>query len=381
MDAGDRPRAVPVLAAALALVALVLLAASGSASDGSTVRAAADGCVDRTAKATPPPRLPPRPTRPKRDRGDVKEVGGLESCPDGQVPAIVPAERTVAHGNPLIGPVEGDVKEFFGRKQGKRIHRAQRRFRKVYPRKGGRPPRGIARPAQAPACAGIAYYGACYYYGSAGFARPARGGGTTMGIHSPAFVGSGHTLDEIAVQGGTNGGNIVELGWNVSTSQYPNARPHLFVFHWIGWGPTCYDACGWHQYSSTYAPGADIGALTGREVYVGWVYFQGNWWAWFDNQWLGYFPGSLWSSGYSSNSLVQWFGEVATNNGVPPQTDMGSGIFPLSPQAARNATLCDVDPAVWVCFYRDQQAVAATAPAYYKSIRSGVGQVRYGGPG
>ena len=44
--------------------------------------------------------------------------------------------------------------------------------------------------------------------------------------------------------------------------------------------------------------------------YMGWVFFQGNWWAWYDNQWIGYFPGTLWEKGYSKSSLVQWFGEV-----------------------------------------------------------------------
>jgi hypothetical protein len=116
-------------------------------------------------------------------------------------------------------------------------------------------------------------FGSCYYYGSAAYRRTARGGGTTMAVAKPAYNGSGgagHSLDEIAVQGGVSDGNIVELGWNVSTAQYANSNPHLFVFHWIGWAPTCYDTCAWHQYNSTYAPGLDLSALVGHEVYVGW---------------------------------------------------------------------------------------------------------------
>jgi neprosin-like protein len=370
------------VASLLAVLALTCVPVFGSASNGTAQPA--EGCVERTAEATPPPRLPPRPTRVKRNRGQAKEVGALESCPEGQVPVIVPAERNVPKGNPLIGNVKGSAEEFFGSPEAERkIRKAQRRFRRVYPKNGGNPPPDIARPAQA-TCAGIAYFSSCYYYGSSAFARPARGGGMTMQVHHPAYDGSGgagHTLDEISVQGGAAGGNIVELGWNISTSQYSNANPHLFVFHWIGWNPTCYDVCGWQQYSPTYAPGMDINALVGSEVYVGWVYYQGNWWAWFNNQWLGYFPGSRWSGNYTSNAMSQWFGEVSTANGVPPHTDMGSGTFPLSTQAARNATLCDVDPSVWVCFYRDQQATSATAISYYRSIRSGFGQVRYGGPG
>jgi hypothetical protein len=368
-----------------ALSAITVAAAQGP----STSSHVAAGCVMRTATAKPPPRLPPPPTTPKRKKAQVRRVGGLTSCPAGQVPVVVPAKRNVPKGNPLFGPVSGSARLFFGspKRAGKLIFKHLRPFRKVYSSGGGTPPRQFARVPQSksgPGCDGVMWFGSCFYYGSAAYGRVARGGGTTTAIAKPTYDGSGgagHSLDEIAVQGGTSTGNIVELGWNVSTNQYANANPHLFVFHWIGGTPTCYDTCAWHQYSSTYAPGGDLGALVGRETYVGWVYYQGNWWSWFDNQWLGYFPGSEWPAGYTSNTLTQWFGEVASANGVPPHTDMGSGIFPSAATSARNATLCDVDPAVWVCFYRDQQAVAATIPTYYKSVRSGFGEVRYGGPG
>ena len=47
---------------------------------------------------------------------------------------------------------------------------------------------------------------------------------------------------------------------------------------------------GWQQYSNTYYPGQNIGSLVGREIYIGYVFWKGNWWASFDNQWIGYFP-------------------------------------------------------------------------------------------
>ena len=356
------------------LLVLLCLTAWATASRGASGTAAAAPCIKRTATAKPPPRLPPSPAKPKRGKERVETVPSERVCPRGQVPAPRRARRPTAKGNPLIGPVRGSSQLFFGsrRTAGSRVRKAVRSFRRAYASQGG------------PACNGVAYFGSCYYYGSAGFTRAADGGGVTMGIHRPAYDGSGgpgHSLDEISVQGGTSNGNIIELGWTVSTSEYPNAHPHLFVFHWIGWNPTCYNGCGWRQYSSTYAPGGDIDGLVGQEVYAGWVYYQGNWWAWFNNQWLGYFPGTEWPSGYTRNALIQWFGEVATANGTPPHTDMGNGIFPPDPAAARNATLCDVDSGAWACFYRDQQTTLETFPAYYKSARSGFGQVRYGGPG
>jgi hypothetical protein len=143
----------------------------------------------------------------------------------------------------------------------------------------------------------------------------------TFLVERPSAAGAlGHSLSEISLQGGAGNGNIVELGWIADTVAYPDGQPHLFVFHWLNWSPTCYNACNWQQYSSTYFPGMSIGALVGRSVYIGYVYYEGNWWAWFDNQWLGSFPGSEWGGAYSKASLIQWFGEVGIGSAfaTPP---------------------------------------------------------------
>src|SRR5438552_12366679 len=196
----------------------------------------------------------------------------------------------------------------------------------------------------------------------------------SVSVERPQYVSTsetiGHAFNEIAVQGGRDNGNIVELGWNVSTEQNGDADPHLFVYHWINARQTCYDGCGWQQYSGTYFPGMNLNQIVGRQVYVGYVVFQGNWWAWFDNQWLGYFPGSEWSDNFTRSELIQWFGEVSSSNGVPPRTDMGNGRLPANPAAATMATLCDVDAAAWVCWYRDMQVLGSTVPAYYDISRT-----------
>ena len=167
------------------------------------------------------------------------------------------------------------------------IRKNLRPFQKVYYIPPGPDEKRHESPADPPDCNGIFYYGACYYYGPASYARTADGGGMTVRIERPAFHGDGHSLNELSVQGGEDHGNIIELGWNVSSSQYHDSDPHLFVYHWINWAGTCYDTCGWHQYSPTYFPGMNLAALTGHAVYNGYVHFEGNWWAWFDNQWLG----------------------------------------------------------------------------------------------
>jgi hypothetical protein len=204
-------------------------------------------------------------------------------------------------------------------------------------------------------------------------------------IDRPRYVntgGRGHTLSEIAVQAGPNNGNIVELGWTVSTDDYGDADPHIFVFHWIAGEKTCYDSCGWVQVSNTHYPGENVAALIGRDIYVGYIFRDGSWWAWFDDEWLGYFPASLWKTVFSTSELVQWFGEVATFNGVPPQSQMGRGILPAQPTAAHMHELCDVDVAAWACRVRNEQQLSKpAAPKFYGVLQAGYGDVRYGGPG
>lgn len=343
-------------------------------------------CVDRTATASPPSQEPPKLV--VEEGGSEKELEGPvftePLCPDGQVPRGRAAAPNVAKGNPLIGPFDATAEAFFDSPEetSKQIREALRSDEEVHPFtfEGGEH-EGLPDP---PGCNGIANFGSCFYYGSASYRRDADGGGMTMTVERPAYDGSGgpgHSLDEIAIQGGAGDGDIVELGWNVSTSQYTDANPHLFVFHWIGWAPTCYDTCGWKQYSPTYFPGMDLSQLVGREVYIGYVQYQGNWWAWFDNQWLGYIEGAAWGGAYTRNRLTQWFGEVATANGIPPNTDMGNGAFPAAAGAARNRTLCDVNATDWVCWIRDRQRWGATFPAYYDIDRTGFGATRYGGDG
>jgi len=116
----------------------------------------------------------------------------------------------------------------------------------------------------------------------------------TMSVNRPVYDdsgGAGHSLDEIAVQGGPKNGNIVELGWLVSTDQNGDADPHIFVFHWKNWQGTCYNGCGWQQYSNTYYPGQNIGSLVG-------LFVAGGDAAWGDYQ---HYPWTIgWGSSYQT---------------------------------------------------------------------------------
>jgi hypothetical protein len=381
---------------------------SGYAAENPGVESAADPvsqntaasavkCVDRPKHIKSPPKeLAPKP----RPRGEkeysstqappaVSSLGIKALCPQGKVPVTKVFPVKVEKGNPLIGPDPNrEILKLQGAERAEFLRRHVRSFEEVY--KQAEPVREQVinsppgPPSEAPACDGVPSFGSCYYYGSAAFSTVADGGGMTNSIEKPQYINSGgvgHSLDELAVQGGDNNGNIVEIGWLVSNEQYGNANPHLFVFHWKNWEPTCYDTCGWVQWSNVYHPGMDLGALLGKKVYIGYVFYQGNWWAWFDNQWMGYFPGSEWEEKYTKTSLIQWFGEVSSANGIPPKTDMGNGDLPSIKAAASMATLCDVDARAWVCWYRDQQSLSRTIAKYYDITRVGFGATSYGGPG
>ena len=380
-----RPSRAPIVTGALVatlLGACTNPAVTGDSGGDSSVEGIGQAlqvrCVENPKIDKPPFDLMPE----LRGEGRIpyKPIALKPVCPDGQVPLVEPRRPAVDRRNPLIAAdrmLGRDPElEYIDRPEVKALIPLER---VIKPQQ-----REPLPPDPAGECDGVDSFGSCYYYANAAYSRVADGGGMITTVASPAYFSTGtggHTLNEIAVQGGPSNGHIVELGWNLSTDQYGDAHPHLFVFHWNDWNPTCYDGCGWVQYSATYYPGQDLNGIVGRDVYIGYVQYAGNWWAWFDNQWLGYFPGGEWPSGYTQNALIQWFGEVASHNGIPPVTDMGNGQFPSGASPARMSALCDVDAAAWVCWYRDQQGTSATVPKYYDIARTGFGRVAYGGDG
>ena len=203
------------------------------------------------------------------------------------------------------------------------------------------------------------------------------GGGVVTKVENPAISSSGgtHSLFEISVQGGEGNGNIVEIGW---TKEVGDSSPRLFIFHWVGWTPACYNGCGWVQWNPSIVPGMTVNS--GSESYMGWVYYRGNWWAWYANQWVGYFPGSMWDGAYAKASLVQWFGEVYEFDPTP-ETDMGNGRLPTNAAAARFWYPCTVDAAAWVCWINSTPSLTTPSTPWYNIQNVGGSAHRYGGPG
>jgi Neprosin len=350
--------AVTTCAATLAAVGLAVLAPSPVAASASMPASvsAASAPVGSKVACTKRPAVQPPPLgvlkaipadgyvgRPK----PVPAPAPKPVCPLGEVPVVGNLYRGLPHGNP---------------DQARRIRKAAQ---------------GLTEQP----CDGTAIDGGCYYWASASDIRPDQGGGVTMTIENPSVAAddtSGHSLEEMSVQAGTNYDNIVEIGSTVLTG---DTYPQLFVFHWINGNQTCYDGCGFQPYSNTYYPGMDLASMVGQQVYNGYVFYKGDWWAWFNDQWLGYFPGSIWDGQFQASQQVQWFGEVEDNVSVPPFTQMGDGLFASSLAAAPMSTLCDVNAAAWVCFYYNQQTLYESDTKFYTIADTGFGAIRLGGPG
>jgi len=290
-------------------------------------------CKDRPKDVAEPPDRSPAPVKDYRGKEasspSAGEIAGKPPCPDGQVP--FPVERYAPKGNPFFSGTAVDVP-----------------------------------------------YNYADSWASAGGSIPLfDGAGVVTNVENPAVssLSGTHSLFEVSVQGGEGNGNIVEIGWIVNAG---DSGPHLFVFHWINWAQTCYNGCGWVQWSTTIYPGMSL--TPGSQTYMGYVFYKGSWWGWYADQWVGYFPGSIWPSGFSKASLTQWFGEVYETDPTPA-TDMGDGHRANEDAAARFWYPCDVNAAQWVCWINPTPSTQQPEAPWYTILNVGGSTLRYGGPG
>ena len=172
-------------------------------------------------------------------------------------------------------------------------------------------------------------------------------GGSGVFSAYKAFVNNGgdfSLLQTAVVSSSTSKGEqTVEAGW----INYPNqvSAPHLFTYYTTdgytgngnnvgGWNR---EVRGWVQYSSTIFPGTyftPLSTIDGPqyEITIEYEYYAGNWWLSVQNQWIGYYPGSLFAIS-GQNTLAQYsntiffYGEVYQSEGALTTTDMGSGEF------------------------------------------------------
>ncbi|MET3427588.1 hypothetical protein BJ973_006800 [Actinoplanes tereljensis] len=139
-----------------------------------------------------------------------------------------------------------------------------------------------------------------------------------------------HSLAEIALQS-ADSDQVVEVGWTVDPlTNKGSYDPHFFVYHWVNGEETCYNGCGWVQFSKNLKPGDTL--AYGAAKKFGIQYSNGSWWVAFDSEWIGYFPESLWNekgTSFSQSGLIQLFGEIAVLDKDNTCTLMGNGNNPV----------------------------------------------------
>lgn len=184
-----------------------------------------------------------------------------------------------------------------------------------------------------------------------------------------------HSLAEMSVES-EDGTQIVEVGWTVDRRVNGDSLPHLFVFHWVDGKAGCYNGCGWQQVSYTRYPGMVV-TLTREPQEVRFLYFNAGWWVWYQSEWIGFFPGALWTVDFSTAGLVQWFGEVAGE--AQPKSQMGDGLLPSQVDAAFMVNL-EVEDASGVSQAASVSPNVVTDPQVYQ-LNLTDGGFSLGGPG
>lgn len=274
---------VPLL---MLLIVSAALTIGNSPARGAVTADAAENLEELGIKAcVPRPSTPPPPAIRVDNPANVSTVAaGDRPCPEGFVPQ--PIERWTPKGRPGQGSPP--------------VQRAS-----------------SAAPPSTTTAAAYYYAGAFQYVNSPGSSA-------FYTQHVPWLMpADSHSLAEMAVQS-TDRRQIVEVGWIIDRAGYGDENLHLFVYHWVNGVETCYNGCGWVQSSATRFPGMKLTYDGTASQYM--INFRdGNWWIGYQGEWIGFFPGSLWSGTYTAGGLIQWFGELAADPAtVPPLSSIGN---------------------------------------------------------
>ena len=234
--------------------------------------------------------------------------------------------------------------------------------------------RAPAAVAPAPTASGPSDTTVNYLYNVGSQTAETDGFYTNVTIGKPALDDADyHTLAELAVQS-ADGKQIVEVGWNVDRVVNGDDDPHLFVYHWVNRETSCYNGCGFQQYSSTIKPGDTL--ASGVTKKFGIQYSNGAWWSAFNSEWVGYFPETLWTDkgvSFNRSGMIQVFGEVAATS-TDPCTDMGNGLSSANTSAALLGSVSYLNGPTVALTIRSTTDVYSVAALSARTFR-------YGGPG
>ncbi len=179
---------------------------------------------------------------------------------------------------------------------------------------------------------------------------------------------------EMSIVSGANY-HLVEVGLR----KFWDAFPRLMISQWA-YG-TFNDAAGFVQVHGTYAPGMPLTSYYGLAVQHYVRYDAGNWWIWFNDGWVGYFPGAIWAGTFTSGNMAHFYGEVfSAANRIPPRTDMGNGLFSASAGAAYMQDIC-MHSFDSICYPVTGASAYVSGASYYSLYYPGAAYMRFGGNG
>jgi Neprosin len=340
-------------------------------------------CHPRQADiASPPPFAPPAP-----GTAAGADVAPPPLCPPGEVP--ISRTRDAAKGPPPGLALSAAAKATYRKRYGVRAAAAALR------RSGRARSRRRARAAME------GQFGFFYGYG-AGSARFPWQEGTnawfgTQTNETPlidhADLGA-HSLSQLWGIDDTPGPTLysdVEEGWNIDYNLYRDYHAHLFTFMFDYGNPGCYNVdtvfCGpgqrgyFVQSSTSAFPGMLVQSSDGSVHTYGVQQVSGNWWVYYDGQWLGYYPPSSYPSYHNSGFLrVDAGGEVESRTSSAACSDMGNGRFPSTHASAHWGS-------VWRQFngtatdYVHLSPTDADSSAWNSAFYNTTGGFLYGGSG
>lgn len=159
--------------------------------------------------------------------------------------------------------------------------------------------------------------------------RVAKPGLGTDGFHTLA---EGTVQDVDATPG--VGNDVVELGTTVDVGVCGStgASPCIFVFHWHGGTPECYNSCGWTNVSGcSPCMGSSVTSWVGTSKIFSLQLVGSYWYAAANNQWVARVPLTEWtSSRFTAGDRIDEFFETATDDpDGQPDTDMGDASLPV----------------------------------------------------
>ena len=218
----------------------------------------------------------------------------------------------------------------------------------------------------------------CWAWAGLGERGALSGAAATLEVWNPAAGPTEHSLAELALRGGPELREILEIGWTVSPRHRADGRPILLVQRWAG-GRLQEGSGGLHPWSSAYAPGMDLSAWIGRTIRVGWLRWEGRWWAWFEGSWIGWY-GEEEGGPFEVASAVQWFGEVFFA-GSRSDLRMGNGRHAQETGAARFRELCTLSRGEERCTPPHSLWPQVTDAAVYGLALEAPDRFRYGGTG